>query len=128
MRLLGIDYGLKKIGLAIAATSIAEPLKVVRYEDIEKPLSQIKSLVQKEKIDKIVVGVSEGKMAQKTRVFAKTLQKNLDIPIVFFDETLTSKDAQKMAIESGIKRKKRKEMEDAFAATVMLREYLEQHI
>ncbi|HTK03446.1 MAG TPA: RuvX/YqgF family protein [Alphaproteobacteria bacterium] len=112
MRILGIDYGRAKVGLAIGEGSLAEPWKVV------KP-SEVKKILEEENFEKIIVGVSEGEMAKESKEFAKKLGAET------FDETLSSQDAQRLSIESGMNRKKRKNMEDAFAASVMLQNYLD---
>jgi putative Holliday junction resolvase len=125
MKILGIDYGRKKIGLAFAESLLAEPLKVLRYEDIKVLSEEIAKLVNELGIEKIVVGVSEGTIAKEIRTFGKLLGNRLNIPIVYQDETLTTNDAQALAIKAGIKRKKRKEMEDAFAASLILQDYLD---
>jgi len=126
MNILGIDYGLKKVGLAIATGSLADPLLVLRYSDIRILEKEIAKICEKERIEKIVVGISEGQMAKKTKEFIKDLENQISIPIVKFDETLSTQDAQRLSIESGMRRSKRKEMEDAIAAAVMLQNYLDE--
>jgi len=127
MRILGVDFGLRKTGFAIADGSLSEPYIVFRYRDLGVLKKKVKDIVQKEKIGKVVVGVSENRMAEKTRVFWKEMEKNLDIPIVFQDETLSTKRAQLKSIEAGVRRKKRKEMEDAYAAALILQDYLDNY-
>lgn len=112
MKTLGIDYGRSKIGLAMGIDSFAQPWKVVN-------LRQLKEILNKEKFDKLVVGVSEGEMGEESKKFAK------EIGAVTFDETLTSKDAQKLSMEAGVNRQKRHQMEDAYAASIMLQSYLD---
>ena len=111
MRILGVDYGRKKIGLALASTRIAEPFKVIRYRDYEEAIEKLRQVVQVEKVEKFVLGISEGKMAEETRKFARRIEEKLKIPIVFQDETLTTRRSQELSIEAGIKRKKRKNEE-----------------
>ena len=60
MKTLGIDYGRSKIGLAIGVGSFAEPLRVIRYKDTELLSREIKKIIETEKINKVVVGISEG--------------------------------------------------------------------
>ncbi len=86
---------------------------------------KIAEICEKEKIEKIIVGISEGEMAKKTKEFVKKLQESVFLPIEEFDETLSTMDAQRLAIESGMSRIKRKKMEDAMAASVMLQNYLD---
>lgn len=127
MRLLGIDFGKKKIGLATSEGSLAEPHSVVRYEDEKALLEKIKAVIDKENIDKLIVGVSEGRSAEEARDFGGKL-KDLGCEVVFFDETLSTVSAQELSREAGIGRKKRKALEDAFAASVMLQSFLDSNV
>ena len=115
MKILGIDYGRSKIGLATTEGSLAEPWKVVKT-------SELKKVLENESFDKIIVGVSRGAMAEEQKGFAKSLGAET------FDETLTTKEAQRLSLEAGLPRKKRRGMEDAFAATLMLQSYLDNHV
>ncbi len=121
MRILAIDYGKRKIGLALATNSIAEPYKVIRYESEEEVLEKIEKIVKAEKVEQIVIGISEGKMAEEARSFGKKLNSS----VVFQDETLTTQQAQELSIKAGIKRKKRKSLEDAYSAALILQAYLD---
>ena len=125
MRILGIDYGRRKIGLAIADGPLAEPLKILRYNDIKILSEELEKIINKEKIEKVVVGISEGQMADETKKFISVISHKLSVQIETFDETLTTHEAQELSIKANIKRKRRKELEDAYAACVMLQLYLE---
>lgn len=115
MKILGIDYGRSKIGLAVAEGSLAAPWKVVKTGELKKILG-------KEKFDRMVVGVSEGRMGEEQKRFAENISAET------FDETLTTKEAQRLSLEAGISRKKRRRLEDAFAATIMLQSYLDSNV
>jgi putative Holliday junction resolvase len=125
MRLLGIDYGRKKIGLALSVNNLAEPYMVIYPSSFEDAVAKIGGVAEREQAEKIVVGISEGAMAEETKRFAGKLSTELGIETVLGDETLSSRQAQGLAIEAGIKRSKRKKMEDAFAATVMLQLFID---
>ncbi len=127
MKILGVDYGRKKIGLAIADSDsrLAEPLKVIRVENLEEGPGRVAEVVQVEEVEKVVLGISEGEMAEETKEFGKKLEEKLKIPVEFQDETLTTHDAQRLSLEVGMKRKKRKLMEDAYSATLILQDYLD---
>lgn len=125
MRILGIDYGRAKIGLSLAVSPIAEPLKVVRYRSIDELIEEIKLVVEKNEIQSIVVGVSENEMEEESREFSKKLKTKLGLEIETSDETLSSYEAQQMAIAGGVPQKRRQEMEDAYAATIMLQNYID---
>jgi len=128
MKALGIDYGRSKIGLALGVGSLAEPLKVIRVGSFEDAVQKIEKEIEIDRPDKIVVGVSEGEMAEETKKFATAIQLFIHSTVELFDETLTSRDAQKLSIEAGIKRKKRHEMEDAYAASIMLQNYIDSFV
>lgn len=125
MHILGIDYGRKKIGLALAISKLAEPYMVVRYKQINDAVSKIREIIKKEEVEKIVLGISEGEMEIETKNFGQELSKTIDVPVEYQDETLTSSEAITRSIDSGMRRSKRKSMEDAFAATIMLQDYLD---
>ena len=125
MRILGIDYGRKKMGLALSDGPLAEPYKILRYQDIEILREKIKKIVKELEIEKVVVGLSEGKMAEETKEFAKNLEEKLGLSVILQDETLTTHEAQDLSIKAGIKRKKRKTMEDAYSAALILQSYLD---
>lgn len=128
MNILGIDYGEKKIGLAIAKGSLAEPLCMIRYKDIKILRKRIEEIAERENIKKVVVGISEGKMGEESRKFSLSLSQTLKVPVETWDETLSTYEAQRLAKEAKMTRKKRKTLEDAFAAAVMLQSYLDSHV
>lgn len=122
MKILGIDYGLSRIGLAKAEDNVVEPLNVI-LNDLDV-LKKIKKICEENKIDKIVVGISEGEIAKKSEKFAQTILSNLKLPIDFYDETLTTHEAVVKMIETGKKKKFRRKKKDAFAAACLLQDYL----
>lgn len=119
MKYLGVDFGEKKIGLAMAEGILAQPYGII---DNGKWELEIKKICEGEKIEKIVVGVSEGKSGEKARDFGSKIEKKTGLPVVYFDETLTTYDALVKMREVGIK----KQDEDAFAAAILLQNYLDQ--
>lgn len=125
MKVLGLDYGRKKIGLAVASSGIAVPYKVIRFSLQREAVKQVNKAVAREGIEKVVVGISEGEIGEETYKFGKEIKEKARVPVVYFDETLSTKDAQVLARQTGMKRKKRKALEDAFAAAVMLQLYID---
>lgn len=121
MKILAVDFGLVKIGLAISEGTLAEPLGIIDIRNWELGISRI---CQEQKIEKIVVGISEGKMAEKTREFGRGLGKTTGLPVEFQDETLTSKEAIAKMKEIG----KRVEDEDAISAALILQAYLDKNV
>lgn len=126
MKILGIDYGRSKMGLAVGETEtgLVEPITVLRIANFQIFKLRIEKIVREHAVRKIVVGVPGGKMEKEIRRFGEQLQKQTGLPVEYFDETLTSQDARKLLIEIKRKRKFRREMEDAFAAAIMLEFYL----
>ncbi len=97
-KILGIDYGKRKIGLATAEGKLAAPLKVIKIKTEEEATKKIKQTIKEEQIEKVVIGIAEGEMGKQTRKFTIKLKKELNTPIEFWDETLTTKDAQRLSI------------------------------
>ena len=117
------------MGLAIADGPLAEPYKVLKVESVADAVEKVSKVSEVSKVSKVIVGISEGVMAEETHIFLSTLASKLStIPVESSDETLTTQDAQKLAIEAGISRSRRKALEDAFAAAVMLQSYLDTHV
>ncbi len=125
MKILGIDYGRRKVGLALAEGTIAEPHIVIRANSTKDAMEKVVKVIQAERVDKIVVGLSEGEMGEESKSFSLQLSARLPIPVETFDETLSTQEAQSLAIKSGVKRSKRRKMEDAYAATIMLQGYID---
>lgn len=128
MRIVGIDYGEKRIGVAICdpLQISANPLAVVsNIEELKQVLSQY------EGISEIVVGLPKnmkgeiGSSAQKALLFVDELKKNFDIPINTWDERLTSTQANRMFDEAGISEKKRRGLVDKTAAVLILQNYMD---
>ncbi len=126
MKTLGIDYGRKKIGLAIAEGKLAEPYKVIHNDKDRSLFKKIKEIVKSEDITRIVIGISEGRLKAETKKFGKILKENLGVVLEYWDETLTTKEANRLSIQAGIRRQKRKSLEDAFAAALMLQSFIDQ--
>lgn len=124
-KIVGIDYGKRRIGLALATSSIAEPYKVIKVKSVGEAIQKVEQVVQVEQVEQVVVGISEGEMANETKSFARKLGNKLKIPISFQDETLTTKEAQDLSQKAGIKRKKRRELEDAYSAALILQAFLD---
>ena len=125
MKYLAIDFGLRHLGLAVNFGLLVEPLGQIDYLELEKVLIKIKKICEEHKIEKIVIGVSEGKMAKETRRFGQKLKKQINLPIIFQDETLTSQEAKQRLIESKVKKKKRATADHQVAAALILQAFLD---
>jgi len=122
MIILGIDFGLKKIGLALAQSGLIQVLGVVRNSP--KVFDELGEICRKNEVEMIVIGLTAGPLSSKIKKFAQKLSSKLNLPVEFQDETLTSRQAIAKMIEEGIKKKKRRKLEDAAAAACILKEYL----
>ncbi len=127
MKLLGIDFGLKKIGLAIADSEsrLVEPLGMIRVKNnLQEALRQIDFICKKENVERIILGLSEGCFTEIIKKFGVNLKKITHLPVFYEDENLTSKEAIAKMIQAGIKKMKRREKEDQVAAALVLQNYL----
>ena len=121
---LGIDYGLKKIGLAVSEGLTASPLKIIQVSSLEDAVSKVKRAINQEKADALVVGIPEsGKSREIVKKFIGEICKYATV--IEFEETLSSVDARKTMITLG-KGKKQRKKEDAYAATIILQNYLDE--
>lgn len=122
MKYLGIDYGLKKVGLAISEGFIASPLKVIEVNSLQDAINKVKAVCLKEQIDLVIVGMAESGESRKiARNFVNELRK--DYEVFEMEESLTSKEAIKMMVELGLPKNQR-EKEDAYSAVLILENFL----
>lgn len=124
MRYLGVDWGLKKIGVALSEGEIATPLKTLHVTGLEDALSKVIGCIEDEIADLIVLGQPEGEMGEIVKKVAKRL-KNEGFDVALADETLSSQESKKMMIEMGLSKKARKE-DDATSAAIILQRYLDE--
>lgn len=128
MRYLGVDYGKRKVGLAISEGKIASPFKVILVNALKDALIKISAVIRKEEVDHVVIGMPESGEARKiTQRFIRGLKKvaPLGCDIVEAEETLTTQNALNKMIEQGFS-KKRRQIEDAYSAAIILQNYLDQ--
>lgn len=128
MKVLSIDLGKARAGLAESFGTLAEPLEVVSRE---KVLDRVMELIAKFKVNYIIIGLPSGEMEQEVKRFAERLgleiqTHNLSIQIELVDETLTSQQAQ--LIKRYRPQAKRRLPDDAIAAALILEEWIERHV
>ena len=126
MHYLGIDFGLRRIGLAVSEGSLASPLKTIEVKSFKDAVEKILDLVNRENYEEIIIGLPEGKIGKTVSGFIKALRKN-GLKVKEADETLSSKDALRVMIDQGIPKGKRK-VNDEFAAAIILQNYLDSKI
>jgi len=132
LRILGLDVGEVLIGVAVSDPSeiIAQGLDSIRRVNLKKDAETIKNLVNEHETGKLVVGLPKmmsgeiGIQAQKVLAFVESLKKTIEIPIIMWDERLTTVAANKVLIEADMSRKKRKKVADKLSAILILQGYL----
>ncbi len=130
MRILGIDYGEKRIGLAVSDRfgMIAQGLKTVSTKNF---VEEVKAIIKEFQICKIVIGFpknmdgSTGKKGEEVLGFVEQLKKQISLPLVIWDERCTTKIAENLLIDADMSRKKRKTVIDKMAAAIILQGYLD---
>lgn len=133
MRILAIDHGEKRIGVAISdpTTTIASPLTVLEHVGRVVDAAQVAALASEHKAGLIVVGQSfdeEGRPNAAGRAaarFAEALRAQTNVPVELWDESFSTQDARSTRVELGVSRRKRAGHHDSLAAVVILQSYLE---
>jgi len=133
MRILALDHGTKRIGVAISdeLKMIAQPLEFIPAEPFANFLARLKEILREKQVELILLGMPRnmdgtyGPAALKVQGFAAALRGALTIPIETWDERLTSVQANRFLIEGGVRREKRKEKVDKMAAAILLQSYLD---
>ena len=133
MKILALDIGTVRIGIATSDIMeiIASAYEVYRRKNLDIDVKYIAELVSKLDAGEIVIGLplkldgTEGQSVEMAREFGEKLSQLVDVPIVYQDERLSTVTAQKILIESGMRREKRKDKVDSVAATFILQTYLD---
>lgn len=131
-RIMSIDYGTVRIGIALSdpLQIIANPFKVIQNSG-EEVFSEINSIIKSEKIGKIILGLPvnlEGKDTKKTievRDFFEKLKNRISIPIIYWDESYSSVEAEEILKKMGKSIKESRKVVDKFAASIILKSYLD---
>ena len=133
MRVMGLDIGEKRIGVALSDPLgiIASALIVVERKTDEAAVKQIIELARENEVEGIIVGLplsldgSLGRQAQLVQHFIELLKGRIQLPIVTWDERLSTVAAERALLEVGMKRDKRKKRRDSLAASFILQSYLD---
>ncbi len=120
-KILAIDFGTKRIGLAVNHHKLAVPVRIIEYKDQAQAIKAIAGICQQRSITQIVIGLSEQKMAEKTRQFGQDLASTVSADIEYFDETLSSAEVKKRL---QLKKKPLPKYIDHYAAAYILEEWL----
>lgn len=136
MRIMGLDYGSKTVGVAISDELLitAQGKEIIRREQenkLRRTCARIEELIEEYEVTQIVLGLpknmndTEGERAQKTHEFEEMLIRRTGLPVTLWDERLTTVAADKAMMEAGIRREKRRDYVDMIAATLILQGYLD---
>jgi len=132
-RILALDVGKKRIGLAVSDEMgwTAQGLDTLERTRIRDDLTRLKELAEQWNIETLLVGEplrmsgETSRQSQYTREFAERLKEHLSLPVIFWDERLTSVEAERVLRETGASLEKRKQSIDRLAAVLLLESYLE---
>lgn len=136
MRIMGLDYGSKTVGVAISDELLitAQGLEIIRRKEenkLRRTLARIEELIIEYKVEEIVLGLpknmnnTEGERVEKTAVFQEMLERRTGLPVIKWDERLSTVAAEKAMIEAGLRREERREHIDKVAAALILQGYLD---
>lgn len=133
MRIMGLDVGDKRIGIALSDLMgwTAQGLETLERINTKKDLQRLEEIVKENQVHKIVVGLPKnmngtlGPQSEKVQKFAEGLKKRTNLEIIYWDERLSTVAAERSLIQADVSRKKRKTVIDKVAATYILQNYLD---
>lgn len=136
MRIMGLDFGSRTVGVAISDSLMltAQGIEIIRRKEenkLRQTLARIEELIVEYGVEEIVLGrplnmnATEGVRVELTKEFQEKLERRTGLPVVLWDERLTTVAADKAMMEAGIRRENRKEYVDMIAAVLILRGYLD---
>jgi len=132
-RILGLDYGSHRIGTAVSDPLgiTAQPLVAIRRQGNSRDIEAIGALVREYSVCSVLIGLplhlsgEEGTQAKQARHFGEKIAERLGIPVETWDERMTTAQAERHLIASGVRRKKRKEIRDCLSAVILLQSALD---
>ena len=136
MRILGLDYGSKTVGVAVSdplglTAQSVETIWRNQENKLRQPLARIEELAAEYQAEKIVLGLPKnmnntiGERAEKTLEFREMLERRTGLPVVMWDERLTTVEAERTLMEASVRRENRKQYLDQLAAVFILQGYLD---
>ncbi len=136
MRILGLDFGSKTVGVAVSDGLLltAQGVETIERKDenkLRKTCARIEELIAEYEITEIVLGLpknmnnTEGERVKKTKAFGEMLERRTGLPVHYWDERLTTVAAEQILMESGVRRENRKAVIDKVAAGLILQGYLD---
>ena len=136
MRIMGLDYGSKTVGVAISdalgfTAQGIETIEIAQAGKLRKTFARIEELIDQYEVDRIVLGYpknmnnTEGERCAATNEFKEKLEKRTGLPVILWDERQTTISAERVLQESGVRREHRKDYIDKIAAVFILQGYLD---
>lgn len=136
MRILGLDFGSKTVGVAVSDGLLltAQGIETIERKDeskLRKTCARIEKLIAEYEVTEIVLGLpknmnnTEGERVEKTKAFGEMLERRTGLPVHYWDERLTTVAAEQILMESGVRRENRKAVIDKVAAGLILQGYLD---
>lgn len=136
MRILGLDFGSKTVGVAVCDSLgiTAQGVEIIRRKDenkLRQTLARIEELVREYDVEKIILGLpknmnnTSGERVDKTMEFKAMLERRTGLPVIMWDERLTTVAADRIMMDAGIRREQRKDYVDMIAAELILQGYLD---
>lgn len=136
MRIIGLDYGTKTVGVAVSDEMMitAQPLCTIERKSagkLRQTLAKIESIIEEYKAERIVIGYPKnmnntvGERALDTEGFKESLERRTGLEVILWDERLSSVEAERILIDTGVRREHRKHYIDKMAAAVILQNYLD---
>lgn len=136
MRILGLDFGSKTVGVAVSDGLLltAQGIETIERKDeskLRKTCARIEELIAEYEVTEIVLGLpknmnnTEGERVEKTKAFGEMLERRTGLPVHYWDERLTTVAAEQILMESGVRRENRKAVIDKVAAGLILQGYLD---
>ena len=132
-RILGLDFGSHRIGAAVSDPLgiTAQPLSAIRRQGDRRDLEAIGTIVREYSVGTVLMGLplhmggEEGTQAKRARLFAEKIRERLEVPVEMWDERMTTVQAERHLIASGVRREKRKEIRDSLSAVFLLQSALD---
>lgn len=136
MRVLGLDFGSKTVGVAVSDELMltAQGLEIIRRQSpnkLRQSLARIEQIIEEYHVERIVLGYpknmnnTEGERCEKTKEFKEMLERRTGLTVVLWDERLTTVAADRLMMETGVRRENRKQYVDEIAAVFILQGYLD---
>lgn len=136
MRIMGLDYGTTTVGVAVSDTMLitaqeVETITRKQANKLRKTYSRIEELAKEYEVERIILGYpknmnnTEGERAQDTKLFKEALERRTKLPIILWDERLTTVESERILTQCGVRKANQKKVIDQVAAAIILQSYLD---